>query len=53
MPRLKRVEPYVSPGFARVRRGRGFTYVHSSGGVAGRAERARIADLAVPPSVCT
>lgn len=50
MPRLKRVEPYVSPGFSRVRRGRGFGYVHSDGGAAGRAERARIADLAVPPA---
>jgi DNA topoisomerase I len=50
MPRLKRVEPYVSSGFTRVRRGRGFTYVHMDGGVAGRAERARIADLAVPPA---
>jgi DNA topoisomerase-1 len=50
MPRLKRVEPYVSPGFTRVRRGRGFTYVHSDGGVAGRAERDRIAELAIPPA---
>jgi len=50
MPRLKRVEPYVSPGFARVRRGRGFTYEHSDGGVAGRAERDRIAELAIPPA---
>jgi DNA topoisomerase-1 len=50
MPRLKRVTPYVSPGFARVRRGRGFAYVHSGGGLAGRAERARIADLAIPPA---
>ncbi|MFD4422349.1 DNA topoisomerase IB [Agromyces sp. NPDC058484] len=50
MPRLKRVEPYVSPGFTRVRRGRGFGYVHTDGGTAGRAERARIADLAVPPA---
>lgn len=50
MPRLKRVEPYVSPGFARVRRGRGFGYVHSDGGPAGRAERTRIADLAIPPA---
>ena len=49
MPRLKRVEPYVSPGFTRVRRGRGFTYVHTDGGMAGRSERALIADLAVPP----
>ncbi|MFF2277561.1 DNA topoisomerase IB [Agromyces sp. NPDC058126] len=50
MPRLKRVVPYVSPGYARVRRGRGFGYVHSDGGSAGRAERARIAELAVPPA---
>jgi DNA topoisomerase I len=50
MPRLKRVTPYVSPGFARLRRGRGFAYVHSDGGLAGRAERARIADLAIPPA---
>ncbi|MCD5345075.1 DNA topoisomerase IB [Agromyces sp. H3Y2-19a] len=50
MPRLKRVEPYVSPGYTRVRRGRGFSYVHTDGGAAGRAERARIADLAVPPA---
>ncbi len=50
MPRLKRVEPYASPGFTRVRRGRGFAYVHSDGSVAGRAERSRIADLAVPPA---
>ena len=50
MPRLRRVEPYVSPGFTRVRRGRGFAYVHTDGGVAGRAERARIADLAIPPA---
>ena len=50
MPRLRRVEPYVSPGFTRVRRGRGFGYVHTDGGTAGRAERARIAELAVPPA---
>jgi DNA topoisomerase-1 len=50
MPRLKRVEPYISPGFTRLRRGRGFTYVHTDGQLAGRAERARIADLAVPPA---
>lgn len=50
MPRLKRVEPYASPGFTRVRRGRGFAYVHTDGSLAGRAERARIADLAVPPA---
>ena len=50
MPRLRRVEPYVSPGYMRVRRGRGFAYVHTDGGFAGRAERARIADLAIPPA---
>ncbi len=50
MPRLRRVEPYVSPGFTRLRRGRGFAYVHSGGGAAGRAERTRIADLAIPPA---
>lgn len=50
MPRLRRVEPYVSPGYLRVRRGRGFAYVHSDGGLAGRTERARIVDLAIPPA---
>lgn len=50
MPRLKRVEPYLSPGFVRVRRGRGFGYVHSTGSSASRAERARITDLAIPPA---
>lgn len=50
MPRLKRVVPYVSPGYTRVRRGRGFGYVHRDGGTAGRAERARIDELAVPPA---
>lgn len=50
MPRLRRVEPYVSPGYRRVRRGTGFAYVHADGGLAGRAERRRIADLAVPPA---
>ncbi|WP_157007345.1 DNA topoisomerase IB [Agromyces laixinhei] len=50
MPRLRRVEPYVSPGYARIARGRGFGYVHSSGGAAGRAERARFTDLAIPPA---
>src|SRR4029453_11239212 len=50
MARLRRVEPYVSPGFRGVRRGRGFGYVHTDGGPAGRAERARIAELAVPPA---
>ncbi|MRG59686.1 DNA topoisomerase IB [Agromyces sp. CFH 90414] len=50
MPRLKRVEPYASPGWRRVRRGSGFAYVHEDGSAAGRAERTRIAELAVPPA---
>ncbi len=50
MPRLKRVEPYVSPGFTRMRWGRGFAYRHTDGSAAGRAERARISELAVPPA---
>lgn len=50
MPRLRRVEPYSSPGWTRVRRGTGFSYVHLDGSAAGRAERARFAELAVPPA---
>ncbi|MDR5701918.1 DNA topoisomerase IB [Agromyces aerolatus] len=50
MPRLRRVEPYSSPGWTRVRRGTGFSYVHADGSAAGRAERARFAELAVPPA---
>ncbi|MET4156570.1 DNA topoisomerase IB [Agromyces sp. PvR057] len=50
MPRLRHVEPYAAPGYTRVRRGRGFAYVHADGGSAGRTERARIADLAIPPA---
>ncbi|GAA1507583.1 DNA topoisomerase IB [Agromyces terreus] len=50
MPRLRHVEPYAAPGYTRVRRGRGFGYVHADGGSAGPAERARIADLAIPPA---
>ncbi|GAA1839022.1 DNA topoisomerase IB [Agromyces salentinus] len=50
MPRLRHVEPYAAPGYTRVRRGRGFAYVHSDGGSAGTAERARISDLAIPPA---
>ncbi|WP_350348043.1 DNA topoisomerase IB [Agromyces sp. G08B096] len=50
MPRLRRVEPYASPGWRRIRRGSGFAYVHADGSTADRAERARIAELAVPPA---
>ncbi|WP_400999933.1 DNA topoisomerase IB [Agromyces sp. GXQ0307] len=50
MPRLRRVEPYASPGLTRRRSGRGFTYRHADGSPADRAERNRIADLAVPPA---
>lgn len=50
MPRLRRVEPYSSPGWTRVRRGTGFSYVHTDGTGAGRAERARFRELAVPPA---
>jgi DNA topoisomerase-1 len=50
MPRLRRVEPYSSPGWIRVRRGTGFAYRHADGTAAGRLERARFAELAVPPA---
>ncbi|GAA1058614.1 DNA topoisomerase IB [Agromyces bracchium] len=50
MPRLRRVEPYASPGLTRRRSGRGFTYGHADGSPADRADRNRIADLAIPPA---
>lgn len=50
MPRLRHVEPYTAPGYTRVRRGRGFGFVHSDGTAPSRAERTRIVDLAVPPA---
>ena len=50
MPRLRRVEPYASPGITRRRSGRGFTYRHADGTAVGRADRQRIADLAIPPA---
>ncbi|MFC9917518.1 DNA topoisomerase IB [Agromyces binzhouensis] len=50
MPRLRRVEPYASPGLTRRRSGRGFTYRHADGSLADRADRNRIADLAIPPA---
>lgn len=50
MPRLRRVQPYLSPGYRRIRRGTGFEYRHDDGGSAGRAERRRIEELAIPPA---
>ncbi|MGR0320669.1 DNA topoisomerase IB [Agromyces sp. ZXT2-3] len=50
MPRLRRVEPYASPGLTRHRSGRGFTYRRADGSHVDRAERNRIADLAIPPA---
>lgn len=50
MARLRRVQPYVSPGYRRARRGTGFEYRHADGGLAGRAERRRIEELAIPPA---
>lgn len=50
MPRLRRVEPYASPGISRQRSGRGFAYRHADGTLVDRAERHRIADLAIPPA---
>ncbi|MGX5696400.1 DNA topoisomerase IB [Agromyces soli] len=62
MPRLRRVQPYVSPGYRRIRRGTGFEYRHVAGGrrdvgdpvdddgPVGRAERRRLDELAVPPA---
>ncbi|WP_353828495.1 DNA topoisomerase IB [Agromyces sp. SYSU T0242] len=50
MPRLRRVEPYASPGLTRLRSGRGFTYRFADGSRADRAERNRIAELAIPPA---
>ncbi|QAY72336.1 DNA topoisomerase IB [Agromyces protaetiae] len=50
MPRLTRVEPYTSPGWTRVRRGGGFSYVGPHGERASARDRARFAELAVPPA---
>ncbi|HEX6953526.1 MAG TPA: DNA topoisomerase IB [Agromyces sp.] len=50
MPRLRRVEPYASPGITRHRSGRGFTYRHPDGSLVDRADRNRIAELAIPPA---
>ena len=50
MPRLRRVEPYASPGITRRRSGRGFTYRHADGSPVDRVDRNRIGDLAIPPA---
>ena len=50
MPRLRRVEPYASPGITRRRSGRGFTYRHADGSTVDRVDRDRISDLAIPPA---
>ncbi len=50
MPRLKRSDS-SEPGVARLRRGRGFTYVDASGRpVTDREELERIRQLAIPPA---
>ena len=50
MPRLRRVD-CSSPGIARRRRGRGFSYVDPSGAPVGdRASLERIRSLAIPPA---
>jgi DNA topoisomerase I len=50
MPRLKRSDS-AEPGIARLRRGRGFTYVDASGRrVTDRDDLGRIRQLAIPPA---
>ncbi|MEX0797299.1 MAG: DNA topoisomerase IB [Acidimicrobiia bacterium] len=39
-----------APGHRRIRRGKGFTYVTSSGKTVGKSERERIKSLAIPPA---
>jgi DNA topoisomerase-1 len=39
-----------APGYRRVKRGKGFSYVKYGGGVVGDTERARIEMLAIPPA---
>lgn len=46
---LRYVEP-DSPGYRRVRRGRGFSYVNESGGVINGKVRERIEALTIPPA---
>jgi DNA topoisomerase-1 len=49
MGRLRRSD-CSEPGIRRRRRGRGFSYVHEDGSPASKAERERIAALAIPPA---
>jgi DNA topoisomerase IB len=50
VPRLVRVRPGESPGFRRLRAGRGFRYVDASGGAISDEDRERIHDLVIPPA---
>lgn len=45
-----RVSPGVDPGFRRVRRGRGFSYIDDRGARASAKDRKRIRALVVPPA---
>lgn len=45
MPRLERVEPYFSPGFTGVRRGRGFGYEHGVVVASGADRERRLVEL--------
>lgn len=47
---LRRVVPYDSPGYRRVRRGKTFRYLSADGRAIPKSERERIAALAVPPA---
>ncbi|MFL6099774.1 MAG: DNA topoisomerase IB [Actinomycetales bacterium] len=47
--RLRTVSP-DQPGIRRLRRGRGFGYVHASGRAVSAAERRRIEELVIPPA---
>jgi len=50
VPRLVRVRPGDSPGYRRVRAGRGFRYLDMHGDSAPDEDRQRIHDLVIPPA---
>ncbi|MET0974499.1 MAG: DNA topoisomerase IB [Leifsonia sp.] len=50
MVRLRRVEPYASAGYSRLRSGRGFRYRDSAGAAVPVEERERISAMAIPPA---
>jgi len=50
MARLKRSHPYEDRGYRRLPAGRGFRFVDDRGRALGERERARIAQLAIPPA---